>query len=114
MNGGDNSFTAGVISASTLVLVNWLVGSLTAKNKWLEGIIEERPRILVNDGHIKQDVMSEEKITCHELMAALRAEGCANLKDVHFAVLENNGSISVVPYKENREDRHADSLPIHV
>ena len=113
MNGGDNSFTAGVISASTLVLINWLVGSLTAKNKWLEGIIEGRPRVIVHDGHIKQDVMSDEKITCHELMAALRAEGCANLNDVHFAVLENNGSISVVLHKENREVGQADSLPMH-
>jgi uncharacterized membrane protein YcaP (DUF421 family) len=33
MNGGDNSITAGVVSAVTLVGVNWLVGLITYKSK---------------------------------------------------------------------------------
>src|SRR2546423_13246247 len=57
MNGGDNSYTAGVISATTLVACNWLIGRLTAKSKWLEGLIEGRPQILVRDGHILDEAM---------------------------------------------------------
>jgi uncharacterized membrane protein YcaP (DUF421 family) len=102
MNAGDNSFTAGVISACSLVATNYLVGLATAKSKWLEGLIEGRPHVLIHDGKIKEDVMHREKITHHELMAALRVAGCCNVCDVHFAVLENNGSISVVERKPHQ------------
>ena len=41
--------------------------------------------------------MRSAKLTHHELNAALRRAGCTCAEDVHSAVLENNGSISVVP-----------------
>ncbi len=113
MNGGDNSFTAGVISALSLIATNYLVGILTARSKKLEAWIEGRPRILLRDGHIDEAVMRAEKITHHELMAALRAAGCCNIRDVHFAVLENSGQITVVERKEHHTPGHADSLPAH-
>ena len=111
MNGGDNSWTAGLISATTLVTINWLVGLLTSKSKLMEGFIEGRPQILIHNGKILQNVIAQEKITCHELMAALRAEGCANVSEVHFAVLENNGRITVVLRKHDNDFGTADSLP---
>jgi uncharacterized membrane protein YcaP (DUF421 family) len=95
MNGGDNSVVGGMISAATLVALNWGFGFATYRSKRLERLIEGRPQIVVHDGHVYRDVMEREKLTHHELDAALRAAGCASLADVHFAVLENNGQISV-------------------
>lgn len=95
MNGGDNSVVGGMISAATLVALNWGLGLATYKSKRLERFIEGRPQIVVHDGHVYRDVMEREKLTHHELDAALRAAGCATLTEVHFAVLENNGQISV-------------------
>jgi uncharacterized membrane protein YcaP (DUF421 family) len=95
MNGGDNSVVGGMISAATLVALNWGLGLATYKSKRLERFIEGRPQIVVHDGHVYRDVMEREKLTQHELDAALRAAGCATLTEVHFAVLENNGQISV-------------------
>jgi len=40
-------------------------------------------------------VMERERLTQDELDAALRLAGCANVEDVHFAILENDGQISV-------------------
>ena len=39
--------------------------------------------------------MAEERITRSELIEALRREGCATITKVRFAVLENDGSITV-------------------
>src|SRR5450432_3840921 len=72
MNGGDNSFTAGIISAVTLVAVNYAVGFATFKSKRLEALIEGRPQVLVHNGHIFEDVMNRAHLTHHELNAALR------------------------------------------
>jgi uncharacterized membrane protein YcaP (DUF421 family) len=95
MNGGDNSVIGGLISASTLVALNWIIGYATFRNKRFEQFVEGKPQILIHDGHVYRDVMNRERLTQHELEAALRAAGCAAVTDVHFAILENNGQISV-------------------
>ena len=43
MNGGDNSVTAGIITAATLVAMNYLVGLATFKSKKLEALIAAQP-----------------------------------------------------------------------
>lgn len=97
MNGGDNSVLAGVISATTLVSLNALVGWLTYRNKKFEGFIEGHPRILIHNGKLYPEALQHENLTHHELMGALRANGCSCLDDVHSAILEPDGQITVVP-----------------
>jgi uncharacterized membrane protein YcaP (DUF421 family) len=97
MNGGDNSLVGGLISAATLVALNFLVGFATFRSKKLEAIIEGRPQVIIHNGRLFQDVMTQNKLTHHELHAALRQAGCGCVDDVHSALLENNGTISVVP-----------------
>src|SRR5262249_31083004 len=46
MNAGDNSLVGGLISASTLVLLNYVIGIATFRSKKIEGLIEGRPQIL--------------------------------------------------------------------
>ena len=96
MNGGDNSLVGGLISATTLVGLNFLIGLMTYKSKKLEAIIEGRPQVLVHNGKLFEDVMASAKLTHHELDSALRQAGCNCIEEVHSAILENNGSISVV------------------
>ena len=97
MNGGDNSVVGGVLSALTLVGANWLVGYVSLRNKRLARIIEGKPEVLIHNGHVYQDVMERERLTQEELNAALRRSGCSSVEEVHFAILENNGQISVSP-----------------
>jgi len=97
MNGGDNSVTAGVVLAVTLIALNGLVGYATHRSKRLERLIEGRPKVLIHNGRVFEDVLRGERLTRHELMAALRRCGCGCVEQVHVAVLENNGRISVVP-----------------
>jgi uncharacterized membrane protein YcaP (DUF421 family) len=99
MNGGDNSITAGVVSAVTLVGVNWLVGLLTYKSKRMESLVEGRPEVLIHNGKLFEKALQHTKITHHELMTALRAAGCSTTEEVHAAFLETDGSISVIAKK---------------
>jgi uncharacterized membrane protein YcaP (DUF421 family) len=97
MNGGDNSFTAGALSAGTLIAVNGLVSLATYRSKWLEALVEGRPKVLIHNGRLFEDILRAERLTHHELHAALRRGGCSCVEHVHVAILENNGQISVVP-----------------
>ena len=60
-------------------------------------VVEGRPRVLIHNGLLMEDVLRAERMTRHELMAALRRAGCDAIDQVHAAVLENDGHISVVP-----------------
>jgi uncharacterized membrane protein YcaP (DUF421 family) len=95
INGGDNSLVGGFISALALVGANFTVAFLTYRSKRLAGLIEGRPQVLIHNGCLYEDVLRKALITRHELDAALRAHGASCVDHVRFAVLENNGEISV-------------------
>lgn len=97
MSAGDNSLIGGLLIASTLVAINFLVGYATYKNKKLEALLEGRPQILIHDGRLYDDVMAKSQLTHHELDAAIRQAGCMSVSEVRSAILENNGVISVIP-----------------
>ncbi len=97
MNGGDNSLFGGLISATTLIALNYVVGTATYRSKKLAALIEGRPEILIHNGKLYEDVLKRAQLTRHELNAALRQGGCTCIEEVHTAVLENNGQISVTP-----------------
>ena len=95
MNGGDNSLIGGLISATTLVLLNYGIGYLTFRNKRVEGLVEGHPMVLIHNGKLYSEVLRHAQMTHHELDAALRQAGCTCVEDVHIAILENNGTVSV-------------------
>jgi uncharacterized membrane protein YcaP (DUF421 family) len=99
MNGGDNSLVGGLVSAATLVGLNSVIGLATYRSKRLESLLEGRPQVLIHNGRLYEHALKDAKLTRHELDAALRQSGCASVDEVHTALLENNGSISVVQRK---------------
>src|SRR6516164_1389170 len=50
MNGGDNTVTGGVISAVTLISLNYLLGYITFRSKKLGRFIEGRPQVIIHNG----------------------------------------------------------------
>src|SRR5471032_1062538 len=95
MNGGDNSVLGGLISATTLIVLNFSIGYITYRNKRLELLIEGQPEVLIHNGKLFEKVMARAQLTHHELNAALRQAGCLSVAEVHCAILENNGTITV-------------------
>jgi len=101
MNAGDNSLVGGLISAATLVLLNYFVALGTWRSKKLEALVEGKPQILIHNGRLFEDVVAKARLTHHEIQAALRLGGCTCVEEVHAAILENNGAISIVARKSN-------------
>lgn len=100
MNAGDNSLVGGLLAATTLIAVNSLLAFATHRSKRLEILVEGTPQVLIHNGKLYEKVMEDARLTHHELHAALRQAGCLAVDQVRYAVLENNGSISVVARKD--------------
>ncbi len=112
MVGTDDSIPGGIILCLTLVALNSIVGYLTHRSKKMEALIEGRPQILVHNGRVDHEVLDREHITLHELMAAIRRDGVGSIEHVHFAILENNGQITVQAKRvlEHLEDPQPEPL----
>ena len=111
MNAGDNSLTGGLVSAVTLVALNYLVNVLVVKSRRVERFVDGYPQILVRDGALFETVLADSGITRGELMGALRQNGCQSIRQVHLAILETNGSISVLQRHEDDAKDTAQSHP---
>ena len=99
MIGQDSSLVGGLISAATLLVLAQAVSFLTWKSKRAERFIDGTPKILVRHGRRRRDTMEQEQISISELMEAMRREGLSNLAEVRAALLENDGTISIIKRK---------------
>lgn len=111
MNAGDNSLVGGLISATVLIGINFAVGYATYRNRKIEDIVEGRPQVLIHDGELFTDIMQNARLTRHELEAALRQHGCTHHEEVKLAVLEDNGAISVIPFKDGEGPKKKTDIP---
>ena len=94
--GADNSLAGGLLSAGFLLILNFTVGR--AARRWLKlgRLLRGHASLLVNRGIVIDAHLKQEGITTDDLMAALREHGVASVEDVRLAVLEVDGSISVL------------------
>lgn len=97
MVGPDTSLTGGLVAAGTLLVVNRLVDRLDLRWGWLHRRLIGQPSLLVNHGRFLDEHLQREGVTRDEVMQALREHGIATVEDVQMAVLEVDGTISVVP-----------------
>lgn len=93
--GEEKSLIGGLVSAATLLAIVQVVNYVSWRSKKVERLFEGTPKVLVRHGHVIEEVMAQEKVTHSELIEALRREGCTSLASVRFAVLENDGTITV-------------------
>ena len=91
----DKSVTGGVFAAAALFGLSQLVGFVSWRSKRAERVLEGTPRVLVRHGHVYKDALAREQITQSELLEALRREGCTSLTKVRYAILENDGDITI-------------------
>lgn len=96
LNGGDNSLTGALLLAACLIMLNYTVAWLTARWPRAERVIEGVPRILARDGVLYGEVLKAELVSEGDFNEVLRLNNIASLEDVALALLETNGSISVI------------------
>ncbi len=97
MTGPDTSLVGGLIVATTIVALNAVVSRFRRQLPFFERALTGTPTLLVHDGEIIEAHLAREGVTREEVEMAAREHGIDDLKEVRSAVLEIDGSISVIP-----------------
>ncbi|MGQ9675521.1 MAG: DUF421 domain-containing protein [Chloroflexota bacterium] len=97
MVGPDTSLAAGLAAAFTLLLANWTLNRAGLKWSWLQRGVVGSPTLLISHGRFIGDHLRREGIEPDEVLMAMREHGIADVSDVETAVLEVDGTISIIP-----------------
>jgi uncharacterized membrane protein YcaP (DUF421 family) len=95
MTGPDSSLVGGVIIIATLVLLNFAIGRLD-QFRLFHRLLEGEPTLVVRDGQYLVRNMKREGVDQEEVETAVREHGLDSVSDVQMAVLEPDGTISIV------------------
>ncbi len=96
MIGPDTSLVGGLIGAATLFALNYGLALLSYRFNIFGRELQGVPTLLVNDGHILSPNLRRERIDPDDVLMAMREHGVTDLADVKQAVLETDGTISIV------------------
>jgi len=109
--GDDNSVSGGLIGATSLLLINYLVVRFLYGHKKLDQIVEGEADVLIESGKVRPDRLKRELITTAQLEAAARKQGFDSLADVDKCVLEPSGTLTFIGKKPGTEAvRHQELL----
>ncbi|MVS99388.1 DUF421 domain-containing protein [Devosia sp. L53-10-65] len=85
----------GLVALALLIAAQYLVTFLSVRSQRFASLVRSEPALLAKDGRALEDAMKRERITHHEVLSAVRANGGNDISDVEFLILESDGTISV-------------------
>ena len=85
-----------VIPILVLVIIQILISYITLKNDKIRYIIDGKPTMIIKNGKLNFTEMSKLRYSLDDLLTQLRLQGIKSIDKVSYAILENNGELSVL------------------
>lgn len=79
-----------------------IVSVISMKNLWFRNLLQGRPIFIIRKGKLNQKILKDMRFTVDDIIDALRQKDIFDISQVEDAVIETNGSISVLPKAEYR------------
>ena len=93
---------SGVIPILTLLALSMLLSQLSLRSLRFRALACGVPTVLIDQGRVCQAAMRKNRFTIDELMEELRGQGYSDFSAVKYAVLENSGQLSILPWPEEQ------------
>lgn len=89
---------AGLIPIFTLLALSMLLSQISLHHLRFRALICGTPTVLISGGKVQQEAMRKNRFTLDELLEELREQGITSIQDVKYAILENSGQLSILPW----------------
>ena len=98
----DIPLLAGAIPVLTLLVAEVTMSFISLKSRTARRFLTGEPSIIIYQGHLNEKEMRRIRFNMNDLQEQLRSGGYPNILDVEVAVLETNGTLSIIPKKQAR------------
>jgi uncharacterized membrane protein YcaP (DUF421 family) len=105
----DRSVINALLGISTIALMHILVSTLKQHFDMAGRIVDGTPVVVVEDGKWLDDRMRAVHIQAQDIMAAARNRGVSLAEEINMAVVERNGSVSVLTSKQMDKSPNGDA-----
>lgn len=78
-----------------IMVLEFSLSYISMKNNKIRNLIEGVPSVIIKDGKVRFKEMHKLRYNLDDLMSQLREQGIRSIEEVRYAVLENNGKLSV-------------------
>ena len=95
---GDVRFLQGTVAIVTLAALASADAWASYKSRGMQKTLEGTPTVIVRDGAFVRDGMRAERMNERDVMAMLRLSGLRDLREIHLAVVEVDGDVSVLKH----------------
>lgn len=102
MDGPGIPITYGIVPVIVLLLLHNAIAFVSIKSDKLRAFFSGKPSIVIHKGIICRAELKRLSYNLNDLLEQLRAKDVMNISDVHYAVLETNGELSVMLKPEKR------------
>ena len=113
ITGPDASIPGALIIVVTLFVLNRIVAFARIRSAAVRRILDYTPTTIAKDGHWLDGAVEQEGLDVDDLAAALREHGLESIEQVRLAVLEHDGSVSIVPARGNQVQLRARQRRYH-
>ena len=91
----DKSLFVSIVPITILVSIQMILSYITLKNGSLRKFVDGTPTIIINDGKLDFKQMKSLRYSLDDLISQLREQGIKSIEEVNYAILENNGKLSI-------------------
>ena len=92
----EKSIFISIVPILVLVGVQILISFITLKSSKIRYVLDGKPTVIINNGKIDIKQMSKLRYSLDDLLIQLRLQGINSINEVKYAILENNGELSIL------------------
>ncbi|HEX2341448.1 MAG TPA: YetF domain-containing protein [Vicinamibacterales bacterium] len=95
---GDVRFLQGTVAIVTLAALAAADSWVSYASRGMQRVLEGTPTVIVRDGTFDRDGMRAERMNERDVMGMLRLSGIQDIREVHLAIVETDGKVSVLKH----------------
>ncbi len=103
--------TFGIVAILTMFVIHQIILLLSHSDK-LQGIINGKPVMVVNNGNIDVNALKSLNMHVNDLLQSMRAAEYFSLEEITYGIMETNGQLTVVSNKKMEDKQQTLPVPV--
>ena len=100
----DKSIFISIVPILTLTLLQTILAYFSLKKPKFRILLDGNPSLIIKNGKVNFKEMTKQKYNLDDLLVQLREKGFKSIEEIEYAILENNGTLSVFAYEEEKDN----------